>query len=348
MAVGDGARYGYRAFVGVGRETAWGTKKTSTSFMEFNSESMEKKQDTELLKSINAGRTPTHQILKNEVVSGSIETYLNLASDAVVSMFIQAMGGSCASVASGTSYHHNIVQGVMTSTAQALTLQIRKGDVAADIFDYVGCRVGNWSVKSESGGPTTCKFDLIGKYGTTSSDSVTSADAITVALTEINPANWQNTVFKVGDAASMTSVHASGTAEVITGLEVTYDNGLVSDDSARNLGSLQLGVLPPTESKMTIKVSQRYDTSTAIVRGFGQSATAIGIVFSNGQTVGATVGDTTYSMVLSFPKCYQTTVQPKVGSKGILMLEYTYEVVAPSAGAAPITLEIVNGTASYT
>lgn len=347
MSVGDSSRHGYRAFVGVGRETTWGSKITSTCFLEFKSETMEKKQASELLPSINAGRTPTHRILKNEEVGGSIDTYLNVASDAVVSMFVQAMGGSCTSVASGTAYHHTIMQGVMTGTCQALTLQMRRGEVAADIFDYVGCRVGNWSIKAEPGGAASAKFDLIGKYGTTSSDSCTSADGITVALTEINPINWQGFTYKIGNYVSMTSVIASGTAEVITGLEITYDNGLISDDAARNLGSLQLGVLPPTESKISLKISQRYDTSTAITRGFDESATSIGIIMTNGVTIGAAAGATTYSMVLTFPKCLQTTVQPKVGSKGIMMLEYTYEVIAPSAGAAPMTMVISNGTASY-
>jgi hypothetical protein len=302
MSVGDGARCGYRSFVGIGRETTWGTKKTSTSFLEFLSESMEKKNDAELLKSLNTSRGATHHVLKNEVIGGAIETYMNLDSDAVVSCFLQAMGGTCTSVASGTAYHHTIAQGVMTSTTQGLTIQKRVGEVAADIFDYVGCRGGSWSIKADPGMPNTCKFDFVGKYGTTSSDSLTAADGLTVVLTEVNPADWKGVTYKVGNYVSMTSVLASGTTEVITGLEINYDNGLVSDDSARNIGSAQLGVLPPSENKITIKVSQRYDTSTAIVRGFGESATSIGITFSNGITIGAVAGATTYTMALTFPK----------------------------------------------
>jgi hypothetical protein len=167
-------------------------------------------------------------------------------------------------------------------------------------------------------------------------------------LTELNPLHWKDISFKVGTPASMTSVLVSGTAEVITGLEISYDNGLISDDSARQLGSNVLSILPPSECKITLKVQQRYDTSTTLDRAFGESATAIGVLFNSTVTIGGAALSTTYSMALTFPKCYLQTSQPKIGGKGIVMLEHTYEAIAPSAGAAPITMSIVNGTNSYT
>lgn len=343
MGVGDGALLGYASYVGLARETAWGTKKTSTTYLEFISESMEKKQDSEMLNSINTSRNPTHRVLKDEVCAGAVESYLNVASDAVTSLFIQAMGGSCTTVGTSTSgCVHTIVQGTMSNTTQSVTLQIKKGNISPlRLHDYVGCRVNKFTIKAAPGEQCTVSFDLIGKYGTTSSDS------LTCALIETNPLNWAGVTYKVGAQASMTSVLASGTSEAIAGLEITYENGLISDAQARNLGSTQLGVLPAGSVKTSMKITQRYDTSTAEDRAFAETALSAGVVFNSTKTIGGAAGSTTYSMAITYPKCFVSTMQPKVNGAGILMLEYTLEPVAPSAGADIITMSIVNGTEQY-
>jgi hypothetical protein len=341
MAVGDGVQYGYGSFGGVARETAWGTKKTATTFMEFFNESLSKIQGSELITTINSSRNATHRILKEEVVQGQVSTFLNVASDAIVSALLQSMGGSCTSSgAAASGYTHSIVQGNMANTTQALTLQVRKGAVNP-IFDYVGCRVNKLTIKAEMGKELSASFDFIGKYGTTSTDN------LTVVLTEINPLKWDGITFKVGSFASMTSVLASGTAETITGFEFSYENGLVSGAEAHNLGSQQLGVLPVGMAKTSMKITQRYDTTTAMDRAFAETALSVGIVFNSSLTCGTGGGGTTYSMALTYPRAFVVPMQPKVAGPGVIMQEFVFEPLAPSATADVLTMAICNATANY-
>lgn len=336
MAVGDSGKLGYNSFVGIGKETTWGTKSTATTFLEFNSESLNKTRDGEKLATINTGRNPIHHILKNEDVSGSLEAFLNPSSDAVVLLLANAMGGSVTSTGdSDTGYIHDIVQGNLENTLTSLTLTKRVGDT--HLFDYIGMRVNTLSIKGEVGSPLMITAELVGKYGTTTTDS------LTVALTENAPLLWDGVTYQVADSVGS----FPGTEEKITGFEFTINNQLISDDSVYSLGGTQRDLLPAGMLDVNLKISQRFDTSTAYSRAFDHTAMAAQIVMTSTQTIGAGAGSTTNSMYIQIPKGYYTTQTPQVGGPEIVMQEYDIQAIAPSNGAASVLMHVVNGTASY-
>jgi len=346
MAVGDGGALGYKSWIGVAEETSWSTKITATSFLEFLSESMNRTRESTKLETINTGRNFLKRFLGNETVQGGVEAYLNVASDAIVKIIKNGLGGSVTSTevtgSGGTatsSYSHSIAQGSLENSLSSLTIQKRVGD--SHIFDFMGCRVNSWSIKGEIGQPLQLSVEFIGRQGSTSSDTVT------VALPSVTPLLWDNVTFKSGEAANMTSVLASGTAEKITGFELSFNNNLIADEGARSLGDTTVDFIKYGKADVTLKISQRFDTSTAYDRAFAGTAYSFGLLFNSNQTISALADSTTYSMSIEVPKAYYKTQTPQVGDAGVIMQELEFDVVANSAGADIINTTICNATSSY-
>jgi hypothetical protein len=347
MAVGDGAQLGYNSWVGVGEQTSYSSKYTSTAFLEFTNFGLAHKREQEKLGEIGS-RNYTNIFQKNESVSGPIECYLNVASDAVVYLIKHAFGGTVTTTLSSTvGTVHVMGLGNMDANATlaagyrpALCFTKRVGDTLK--YDYWGCRVNQLTIKGEIDKPIVLTADLVGKTGSTSSETPT------VAISTITPLLWHGVTFKTGDPASMTSVAVSGTAEPIQSFEFTLNNNIISGDEARSLGQTTVDLLPVGKRECTLKYSQRYDTSTAYTRAWGLSSTAFGIVITSTQTVGALAGSTTYSMKLEIPRGYVETFDPVISGPGLIKQDIMVTAIEPTATSADLCrCTVINATAAY-
>lgn len=334
MTIGAGAELGYKGYVGIGEETTYGTKVTSSSFIEFNSEGFKRSIEEKVIDSINTTRNPMKRVQLGETIEGSIETYLDVASDGLMKIIKQAMGGTVASatVTSGC-IGHTFNEGDMESNdssvsaadVKSLTVQVRKG--GSHQFSFVGNRVNSLSIKGEIGNPIVISANFVGKAA-----SITS-DTITPVFSTVLPLLFHGV-----------TINYSGTAEEFQSFELTLNNNLVSD--ARALGSKFISVLPPAQRDIDLKLGQRFDTTTAWTRWTGGDANAVTILCDSGVTVSGS-GSTTYSMLINLPKCYTNLETPAVGGKGIISQSISLKPIFDSTSAFAMQIKVNNATAGY-
>ena len=344
MTIGDGAPYlGYDSAIGVAEETAYGTFKTSTAFIEFNTEAMKQEREEMKLASINTTRDYTKRLIMNETVSGSIEAPFNAAEDAMALIVKQAMGGTSTvnTIAAG-AVEHTFLAGDMesnkgTSTAtdiKGLSVAVRRGGARAtnNTFNYAGCRVNTLTIKGEVGSPVLLTAELIGQTASM------SATIPTVSFSNVLPLNFVGISITSGDSITNLSV------EYFTSFEFVLTNNL-SDQ--RRLGSRSVSTLPPVMRDISLTLGQRFDTITAYERFKTNTLTAIKIVCDSATTI--TAGGTTYAMWIDLPECFLNSNEPEVGGPDPLTheLNFTAMFADYTATSYANNITIRNATANY-
>lgn len=343
---GNTAYFGYKGWIGVEEETTFGTQITASSYFEFNSESMKVNRETKVLESINTSRDPIRIVQLNETVEGSIEADLNVANDGMVWLIKQGFGGTVTTTGTSTTgYVHTLALGNMednkgtstSSNVKSLTLSVQKGDTSTAQLHFVGNRVNQLTISGEIGAMIKSNFGLIGKTATN------TAEAHTVSFTDINPLSFVHASITTG------STTASLSATSIIGFEFNLANNLISDTNARELGSRTVKILPPTTRETTLKLTMRFDTTTAYTNFMALTPIAVKILMNSGATIGAGAGSTTYTMQLEFPKCYLTSNPvPNIGEKGILIQEMEFQCLkANTTTGYSVQAVVNNATANY-
>ena len=346
MAIGDGYSLNWKSALGVAKETTWGSFQTATAFMEFNSESMDRKMEEKILQAVNSQRESFKRILTTETVDGSIEADLNVGSDALVNLLKQAMGGTVTSTPITVgAYTHVLTVGDMennksTTTAtgdmKGLTLQVRKGDY---VYSFQGCRVDSFTIKAESGAPVLVTFAVVGKTATQ-----TTALSTTVTYTDALPMIFHGvTVVK---ATSIGAVSIGATQETYQSFELTVQNNIMKD--IRQLGSRLVSHLPQGGLGVSLKFAQRVDTTTAYNVWTSETSTAFGIYLDSNYSIGV-ANASTYSMFIGIPNAKLNYSIPKVGGRdGILTHELNYTCLRENTTTSyAVQISLNNATTSY-
>lgn len=355
MAVGGGIPlFGYDSFLGIAQESTWGTFSDAMTYVEFNSESLKKMHEEILLESINGTRNYKKRFSGNISVSGSLDVDCNVASDAIVRCLWQAMGGSitCATVTANV-YTHTLNWGNMesnkrnTGSASAadikgLSMQIRKGGdgthTGTTTWNLRGMRINTATIKGEIGRPVVCTFDMVGKGCTI------TASTPTAVYSDIKPLFFDSVNVYFADSIT----NAAPTEEIFQNFEVTINNNLVSDNSARELGTRMLSVLPPTRMDVSLKLTQRYDTITAYNRWIQNTMCAIIIkCISSTYITASTTAGTTYSMIINLPACYLNDPMVEVGGADMISQELNFSCILETLTSYPIQIIVNNGTENY-
>jgi hypothetical protein len=340
MSVGNGTPFlGYDSYLGIAEETTFSSVQTATTFIEFTSEAFMKEIEEQRREEINTTRDFTRRMKGNVTVSGSIEAPLNVASDGFIYLMKQAMGGTCASATLGASgaYSHTLHVGDMENNQgsgsaddiKSLTITVRRGD-DANKFQYKGMRVNTMTIKGEVGSPVNATFELMGRYGTICTDTLTAS------FTNINPINFTGVTFNTGITISSVAV------EYITGFEFTLSNNLAEQ---RVLGSPYIYALPPLRRDVKLKLNQQFDTLTAYNRFIQNTKTAIQILLDTGVTMSA--AGSTYSMAINVPCCYFNNVNPQVGSIEAISQEIDVSAIKDTTTSYVCQFTVNNATEHY-
>lgn len=341
MAKGDSARLGYASSVGISEETTFGTKVDSGAYIEFMSESLKMNREEKLLDGINGTRSFIKRKLLNKTVDGSLEMEFNPASDACAYILKQAMGGTCSSATQASSdIIHTIYTGDMesnaaTSTAsnvKSLSLQVDKGGL---VYDFTGCRVSNLTLKAEVGGMAMMTAELVGK-----SSSLTSSTP-TAVFSNIVPVDFVGCSFGLGDSLG------NLTTESIQAFELTINNNLNSDQ--RSLGSSEIDVLPPQMREISLKVTQRFDTTTNYTQFIQETISSIRLTMDTQVTITASTGSDTYKLLVDLPRVYTNgPAIAEVGGPDVLTHEIEYRPISQNTSTAyDIRMSLYNLTANY-
>lgn len=332
------AQLGYESWLGVAKEATWGSPLTATNFLEFNSESLDKTGEANVLEALGStGRNPMKRWIGNHNAGGAVEVALNIFEPSICLLLANAIGGSVTSDGTvGASYNHSIAQGSFASGVTSLTLTKRVG-ASTDTYQFAGCRVNSMTIKGEKNSP------IIGTFETVAKDCTIATDALTVNLNDTDPLDF--TGVTVEQVETTTSLDGSTGAITVLAFEVNYNNNLIADDTARALGSRNLDILPAGMAGATIKLTKRFDSSTAYSTAFAETKQAIRISLDSLVTIGT---GTTGSLMITFPNCYLDPqgVVPGIDNSGMIIQEETWIALAPTTTDAFIQLEFNNDTAT--
>lgn len=342
MPVGSGTTMGWGALLGFASETTWGTRIAANNFMEFISEDFQKKIEEEKLPSLGSGRSFIRRVQKGVSVEGSLSYYLHPVDG--IMLLKHALMGTVTSAQLGVtgSYAHTLTASDMsTITQKGLSFEVRPGAETTTAFSFEGCRVESMKISAQVGEPVSMEMSFIGRDSSTVTFATTTA-----TYSGVRPFMFQDGTFQIdGSLASMTTT----SLENIISFELELKNNLQSDNSARSLGSTMLTALPPGRREVSLKITQRFDTTTAWSRFINGTRAAIRLKLDTGQTIGSVAAATTYSMFIDIPAVFYNNAQPKIGDSGILTHDVDITSIGDTTTSSPsdLFITVYNSTTTY-
>jgi len=340
---GATVRHGYKSWLGCAEEVAYGTRITATSYIEFYSESLKQNREPIILESANTSRDATRFLQGNEMVEGSLEMDLNVAEDFTVYTLKQVMGGtvSSATITAG-AVAHTLYAGDMESNqssagaadTKGLSFSVQRDDTTTGQWHYSGCRMNGINIVGESGQPVKFTGEIIGKTATI------TAETHTVSFSNYRPLHFTGISITTGD--SITNLSST----CIIGFEFSMANNLINDANARCLGDRTVKKLPASMREVNLKLTMRFDTTTAHDNFLAQTPIAVKILM-DGQSI--TAGGSNYSMFINTPTCYLTdSPDPEISEMGIITQDLNFRCLKSNTTTGySVQMQINNATANY-
>lgn len=348
MTVGQGSLISPLSYVAVGRETALGTYDTCTSNLNFLSFGLVMKQENKILEEVRRNRVYAQKIKMGKVLEGDCEFYYRPTSDACNYILQNAFGGSITSATAtgetvgGTAFEHQYDIGAMDGSYTSLCINSRRGQATGGkVFEYEGVRVNELTITQEIDDALKMSASFIGVDSSITSNDVESALTTTCA----GALSFVNGRLSIEDSlASLTSTSFWH----IQNLEISYGNGLKSDNDSRRIGSDILDVLPVGIVPIQLSFDVRFDTTTAY------DAMLAGTIFRaeaewEGSTLTGSAVKESFGLVMPSIHINEAS-EPEIGGPDeILKTSVVAHVLhdCSSAGGYALRATVVNDTASY-
>lgn len=350
MPVGQGSLEGFASYIGVGRETTFGTYNTAASGLDFISSSVLTKQESKILEQIETSRTYSKQIRLGKVIEGEMEMYVYPRSTAWNYLLAGAFGGSVTSAtatgetAGGAALTHTYNIGNHGDNSfTSICLNIRKGQSSgAQIFEYSGMRVNEMNFTAEIDEALKCTVGFMGKDVTTTSNDVASALGVnSFDCLNFSDGNISIVADSIGAATTTSFWH-------VQSVEFGVSNNLKADTGSRRIGSDTIDVLPPGIAALTFNATLRFDTSTAFDAMIANTTFAAKLTF-NGPTLGTSI--IRQSLVVNMPILKVSEAgDPEIGGPDeMLTSNVVFHVLRDdsSAGGYAMQALVTNDTANY-
>lgn len=340
MAVGDQAKAAVNSYVALGKETTFGTYASATTAVEALSCSFTIQRESKKIDALGRNRGYGRRVFLDKKVSGTLETHLH-PEESVLLMAV-ALGGGIASTpgASSTSLH-SLTAGNFDTSPSSLSFNVRKGDTHT--FRYSGGRMNSLKISAQVGEPVKLSAEFIFKDATNPSDDILSI----LSLSSYAVFTYVHGTFRY--AATEANAATTTAAEPIQGFELSINNNLASDKEARQLGSDLLTVLPARRREIEFKITQRFDTSTAINR-FTQATQGAVDLFFQGESIGTSA--LFNECTIRLPKVfYNSGADPEIkGAGDILTAEIPMDVLVDNVNTTTgkdIGVTFRNGVSGY-
>jgi len=349
MAIGDSGLISPLSYVGVGRETTFGTYTTATAGIHFISSSLKTLKERQTLEQIETSRTFSQSIGLGRVIEGDLEFFvdpLNLA----FGFFLQnAFGGAVTSAtatgetAGGLAFSHTFQIGTITDqTNTSLCFNVRKGESSGGkIFEYSGMRINELGITAELDEAVKGTVSLMGK------DSTLTANDVSSSLTSFqsSPLSFVNGRISVETSfASLTSTSFWHVQTVEWGL----GNSLKGDTDSRRIGSDTIDILPPGMAIFTFNASIRFDTTTAYDAMLAETQLSAQLEFL-GETL--TTSLIRKGLRIDMPRIFVTNAgDPEIGGPDeILKADVEFAVLRDASSATGFAVQalLTNLQANY-
>lgn len=350
MALGDSALMGFGSYIGIGRESTYGTYVTGTAGLAFLSASMKVTKETKILEEVQGKRTNSNFIQLGKTIEGDIEYYHNNKNLACNYLLQNAFGGGPVTSATATgdtvgavSFTHTINVGNFDATYSSLSINHRKGDsIGAKIFEYKGLRVNEYSLSAEIDEPLVASVSLIGQdVSLTTNDVSSQLDTTTAQQVPLSFVSGRISVESSTAALTTTSFWN------VQSMEFKLSNNLNADTSARRIGSDTLQVLPPGIASFEFNCTVRFDTTTAIVAMLAGTRLVGEFEFLGDTLSGSSLRE---SLKITMPYLIVNEAgDPEVGGPSeVLTSQVSFAVLRdPTTSGYAVRAVVRNATSSY-
>ncbi len=312
MADGANANVGFGSWLLFGRELTFKTGVTATAQLDFKSAKFSNKKDSKIIEAVRNSRTMVDRIGLGRVVEGEVEYHMSSDNEAGVYLLHNAMGGGTVAMATaaGDTVGAGVIDHVFSvngfdATYSSLCINHRKGNTThGKIFDYVGARVDELSLKAALDEPLMASAKMIMCDVTTGAD----LSALLTTTSGQTPLSFVNMSFSVENTfASITA----GSFWHVQSFDWKVSNSLKGDSDSRRIGSDVLQVLPPGVASFELSCSMRFDTLTAYNAMLNETQMAGQLIFQ-----GATITGSKMPMLIKIdmPRLFvQDSGDPEIG-----------------------------------
>jgi hypothetical protein len=307
MAVGDSGKSAVQSYLAVGKEATFGTYTQPSTALEFISCGFKTEIDIEKIDALSGNRGMNKRVQKDKKVSGTAEQYAHPTESLL--MFANAMGGGIVSATHTAGVmNHSLTAGNFATDVASLCFNHRKGDTHT--FHYSGGRVNVLKMSANVGEIVKVSVDMIFKDSTQLSDDISAS----LSISSLLPFVYTGGKFRYSTTEALAATTTA--EEPIQGFELAINNGLVSDKSARQLGSNLLSILPATRRTVDFKITQRFDTTTAYNR-FIQGTQGSAELYLQGEQIGST--GFYNEMTVRLPKVFYDAADIEVKDSGSIL-----------------------------
>ncbi len=322
MGVGDLANPGVFSYVAVGGEGTFASYASATTAIEAITCSFETSIKSQKIDAMFGNRGHYRRIQLEKEVKGGLEQYLHPQES--VLLLANALGGQISTTAATNSAVHSISAGNFQNSMPSLSFNVRKGGaagnpaVAALTFRYQGGRCNSMKMVADIGQPVKVTYDFLFQDSTQVADDISGI----LSLSSVVPFTFINGTYKYGSSEGTLA------QENIQHFELTVNNNLMSGKEARALGTNTVMVLPATKRDISLKTTQRWDTTTVYARFLQATEGSIELNFSGAVIAAATTPAQYFTMTIRLPRVVQTNGDVALkGTKDILSADLTWDVL---------------------
>jgi hypothetical protein len=336
MAVGDSALFSGFSYIGVGRETTFGTYTTCPAGLPFLSASLKTMRENKILEQVSTSRTYAQRMSLSKVVEGEIDFYFQPRLSACAYLLSNAMGSTNATSATATgetagagaasAMDHTFHLGEFNGSYPSLCLNVRKGPTTTGkVFQYTGVRVDEFMFSAEIDEPLRITASVVCQDSTVAANDIASA-VFPNTSTVLSFVDGRISVD--GSFASLTS----GTFWHVQSCEFGWSNSLKKDNESRRIGSDLLQVLPAGMANFTLNLSIRFDTTTAYDAMLNATQLAAELHFQGPTLPGSSIRQ---GLKVQFPKVFiSDSGDPEIGGPDeILKSEVSFHVLRDDSSA---------------
>jgi len=313
--------YGHKGWIGVGRETTWGTRVAPTVFERPIEESMKLNQSQLPLPSLGtAGQY--RSVASRRFVDGGFKFYAGF-NGMIGVLLNDAIGdASSAQVDASSAYDHTI----NPDSDLPVGLSIQCSRDAANIgtaYDYEGCQIESLTLRQSNEAPLEVEVAFQGEEETKQSEATESFA----------------TLYQID--YSMLTVQVNSVAQNVKEFEVTIANNLATDRG--NLGSRLRPGIGRGSGPREVSGSMLIEFDDVTEYDLFRDLTEVPIVATWAAPANAIESGYTYNLAITMSQCYLEG-PPDIGMKdgGPLMLPVDFRAFCTTADNDEITAVLRN------
>ena len=322
----------YKDYVGISKETAWGTKNTGAPTFQPPVTSMSVNLQREILQldETTGVRGPSAIAYGTGMISGTVEGALRPGSAGLLLAGNMGAPTSASLGGSPTAYGHTYDNAAATALVPLSLWQIN-GDISNETRLYYGCYVDALTISAAVDEYLLFKADVIGK-GVDEGQSAPTAGRETAS-------RW--TALQV--TATMGTAGGSLTTVKLRDFSVTTRNGVLTDDFI--LGSSEVQSLPLGNLECDVEFTVAENYATHWERATAASPTSYALTLT---ATGATIsGANAYSLVYNVKSFEYTEAPVEIDAGDTLRAVKVTGHGSLDASSDLVTAVLTNVTASY-